>query len=111
MKKTEKVLRMAETLVEVTCDLCGRSTRIEGLEEWAAPFSYGTLTFSGGWGSTHDFEKVHMELCETCLFDIVKRRVSGIYRSEGFDVPCGAEPGDYIAECFADVSQKPEETG
>jgi len=108
MKKTTKQTIEDEVITDITCDICGISTRIND-DDWSDPFSYGKLTFSGGWGSTHDMERVDLDLCEACLFDIAKRRISGTHNVDGFDIPPGRSPDKYISECFAQmnkVSQK-----
>lgn len=95
MKKIEKKKIESDVVVDVLCDLCGESTKT--LTD-CDPFSYGTLNFHGGFGSNHDMERVQMELCEACVFTIVRLRRSGVYISmDGFNVPEG-EPSDDTLE-------------
>ena len=93
MKRIEKQKIESEVVVDVICDLCGDSTKIPGGCE---QFSYGTLNFSGCYGSEHDCETVRMELCEACLFTIVRLRRSGVYISDGFHILVGEPPEDTL---------------
>jgi hypothetical protein len=75
MKQTKKKTIETETVVDVLCDLCGESTKTM---VDCDPFSYGTLSFVGGYGSEHDTEQIHMELCEACVYTIVRLRKNGV---------------------------------
>lgn len=96
MKKTQKRAIESDVVVDVICDLCGDSTKISGISSGCEEFSYGTLNFSGCYGSDHDLETVKMELCEACLFTIVRLRRSGVYISDGSHVPVGELPEDTL---------------
>lgn len=52
-----------EAVVNVTCDVCGKSTHIEGCGQ-----EYGTLSAHWGYGSQHDGEAYEVHLCEACFF-------------------------------------------
>lgn len=78
--KTKVVKKIdTEVISDVTCDLCGKSTRILDEDFASYPFSHGSLTFVGGYGSGHDMTRIELDLCESCLFEIVNRRISGHY--------------------------------
>jgi hypothetical protein len=83
MKKTKVVKIESDVVIDVICDLCGESTKTLNSVE---PFSYGTLSFDGGFGSEHDGERVQLDLCEACVFTIVRLRKSGVYISIDGDV-------------------------
>lgn len=52
-----------EAVTDVTCDLCGCSTRrAEGV------YQYGTLHAHWGYGSNHDGQRYEVHLCEHCFF-------------------------------------------
>lgn len=94
MKKIEKKKIESDVVVDVLCDLCGESTKT--LAD-CDPFSYGTLNFIGGYGGNHDMERVQLELCEACVFTIVRLRRSGVYISVDGNVP-ECEPSDDTLE-------------
>ena len=77
MIKRERALVEKETITEVTCDFCEKSTRINVGDLHFEHFSYGTLKFCGGYGSQHDGTSVRQHLCEECLFELVNKRKSG----------------------------------
>ncbi len=52
-----------ETVSDITCDVCGRSTSVEGFG-----CQYGTLQAHWGYGSKHDGERYEVHLCESCFF-------------------------------------------
>lgn len=64
MKITELV--NVECVVDVKCDICGTSTRIE---EHGCQF--GTLQAHWGYGTLHDGERYEIHLCERCFFQIL----------------------------------------
>ena len=96
MKTTQKQTIESNVVADVICDLCGDSTKLSGIPNGCEEFSYGTLNFSGCYGSEHDLETVKMELCEACLFTIVRLRRSGVYISDGFHIPAGELPEDTL---------------
>lgn len=53
----------AETVVDVLCDVCGRSTRVQGYG-----LQFGTLQARWGYGAQHDGERYEVHLCEGCFF-------------------------------------------
>jgi hypothetical protein len=73
----EMVVKETEEITSVTCDLCAKSTLIGEEHADFAHFSYGTLRFHGGYGSSHDGTLVELQLCEECVFELVNRRKSG----------------------------------
>ena len=74
MRLTEKTTVEIDVVTDILCDFCGKSTNN------GANFSYGELTFTGCYGSDHDLEGYELVLCETCLFEIIDKRVSGEMR-------------------------------
>ncbi|WP_036997650.1 hypothetical protein [Metapseudomonas resinovorans] len=52
-----------ESVTDVLCDVCGKSTRIEGYG-----LQYGTLRANWGYGAAHDGERYEVHLCESCFF-------------------------------------------
>lgn len=53
----------AETVVDIVCDVCGQSTRVDGFG-----LQFGTLQAHWGYGSKHDGERYEVHLCEMCFF-------------------------------------------
>ena len=102
MHKTEKIQKEVEVIKEVLCDLCGKKTRVLRDESFGIDqFSFGVLTFNGGYGSQHDMTNIRLEICEKCLFEIVNRRISGHYSADGFTIPPGVNADEYIQSQFA----------
>ncbi|MBC8978784.1 hypothetical protein IAI52_00855 [Pseudomonas lurida] len=55
-----------EAVVDVVCDACTSSTRINtGVNE------YGVLRARWGYGSSHDGESYELHLCEACFFQTI----------------------------------------
>lgn len=52
-----------ESVVDVTCDVCGASTRMD-----EGGYQYGTLQAHWGYGTKHDGERYEAHLCEHCFF-------------------------------------------
>ena len=52
-----------QSVSDVLCDVCGKSTRVEGYG-----LQFGTLRASWGYGSAHDGERYEIHLCESCFF-------------------------------------------
>ncbi len=52
-----------EAVTNVTCDVCGCSTR-----RAAGGYQYGTLHANWGYGSEHDGQRFEVHLCEHCFF-------------------------------------------
>jgi hypothetical protein len=80
MKHT--VTQPAEVVADVTCDVCGQSTRVEGYG-----LQYGTLQAHWGYGARHDGESYEVHLCETCFFGVLshlrhERRVNALFDDE-----------------------------
>ncbi|WP_406833972.1 hypothetical protein [Pseudomonas asiatica] len=57
MKITGRVEK--EAVVDVSCDVCGSSTRF---------LQYGMLQAHWGFGVLHDGERYELHLCESCFF-------------------------------------------
>ncbi|AXV20832.1 hypothetical protein GVO02_20150 [Aeromonas caviae] len=52
-----------EQVVDILCDVCGRSTKTNfGTNQ------YGSLSADFGYGSRHDGERYLVHLCEMCFF-------------------------------------------
>ncbi|QWL62058.1 hypothetical protein HQ399_07255 [Aeromonas jandaei] len=52
-----------EQVVDILCDVCGRSTKTNfGTNQ------YGSLSADFGYGSRHDGERYQVHLCEMCFF-------------------------------------------
>ena len=55
-----------EQIVDILCDVCGRSTKTNfGTNQ------YGSLSANFGYGSRHDGERYLVHLCEMCFFGIL----------------------------------------
>lgn len=52
-----------ERVIDVKCDVCGTSTRIE-----ESGYQFGTLQAQWGYGTLHDGERYEIHLCERCFF-------------------------------------------
>lgn len=52
-----------EAITDVTCDVCGCSTRMT-----AGSYQYGTLQAHWGYESSHDGQRFEVHLCEHCFF-------------------------------------------
>lgn len=52
-----------ESVVDVMCDVCGTSTRIE-----ESGYQFGTLQAHWGYGTLHDGERYEIHLCEQRFF-------------------------------------------
>lgn len=52
-----------ESVVDVTCDVCGASTQMD-----EGGYQYGTLQAHWGYGTKHDGERYEAHLCEHCFF-------------------------------------------
>ncbi len=68
MIKTKLVTREVYEMEDVVCDICQKSCHVSGRNH-----SYGTLKFSGCYGSKYDLQCVEMHLCDECTFEIVNR--------------------------------------
>ncbi|MGZ0895843.1 hypothetical protein [Pseudomonas putida] len=71
-----------EAITDVTCDVCGSSTRMA-----AGSYQYGTLQAHWGYGSDHDGKRFEVHLCEHCFFQTLayvkqERRVQRLFSSE-----------------------------
>ncbi len=80
MKITERV--EVESVVDVTCDVCDTSTRIE-----ESGYQFGTLQAHWGYGTQHDGERYEMHLCEHCFFQALanlkeQRRVEHMFSDD-----------------------------
>lgn len=101
MRKVEKVQTEVEVVKEILCDLCGNSTRILRDDSFGIDqFSFATISFDGGYGSQHDMSRVRLEICETCLFKMVDRRVSGDYSAHCCEIPPGMSAKEYLPRLF-----------
>lgn len=52
-----------ESVIDVKCDVCGTSTRIE-----EGGYQFATLQAHWGYGTLHDGERYEIHLCEHCFF-------------------------------------------
>ena len=71
-----------EAITDVTCDVCGSSTRMA-----AGSYQYGTLQAHWGYGSDHDGQRFEVHLCEHCFFQTLayvkqERRVQHLFNDE-----------------------------
>lgn len=73
-----------ETVVDVTCDVCCQSTRVDGYGQ-----QFGTLQASWGYDSKHDGEHYEIHLCEPCFFhtlsNLRRERMVNTMFDESFD--------------------------
>jgi hypothetical protein len=56
-----------ESVIDVKCDVCGTSTRIE-----ESGYQFGTLQAHWGYGTLHDGERYEIHLCERCFFQALE---------------------------------------
>lgn len=77
------VTQPAETVADITCDVCSRSTRVEGYGQ-----QFGTLQAHWGYGSKHDGERYEVHLCEPCFF----RTLSALRRERLVNTMFDEEP-------------------
>lgn len=80
------VTQPAETVADISCDVCGQSTRVEGYG-----LQYGTLQAHWGYGARHDGERYEVHLCETCFFGVLshlrhERRVNTLFDEQADSV-------------------------
>lgn len=73
--------RQVDVVVDVCCDICGQSTRTESGPQ------FGELSAAWGYGSPHDGERYHVDLCEQCFFGALssmsrERMVHGLCSDE-----------------------------
>lgn len=77
------VSQPAETVADITCDVCCQSTRVEGNGQ-----QFGTLQAHWGYGSKHDGERYEVHLCEPCFF----RTLSALRRERMVNTMLDEEP-------------------
>lgn len=77
------VSQPAETVADITCDVCCQSTRVEGYGQ-----QFGTLQAHWGYGSKHDGECYEVHLCEPCFF----RTLSALRRERMVNTMFDEEP-------------------
>lgn len=75
MIRERTVVKEAQEIEDVLCDLCGASTQSAPEKESQFGFEYATLRFCGGYYSNHDGLSFELQFCEKCALDIFKRRV------------------------------------
>jgi len=77
MKKTEIIKSEREEVIDVLCDSCGESCRVElclpleGEDPKDVPhnFEYMRLKSAWGYGSDHDCETWEAHVCQKCVDD------------------------------------------
>ncbi|WP_100634205.1 hypothetical protein [Pseudomonas qingdaonensis] len=94
MKITGRV--ETEAVVNVSCDVCGSSTRLE-----TGSLQYGVLHAHWGFGALHDGERYEVHLCESCFFQTIaylkqERRTANIFEGDP------QQPGDEFGLTFRD---------
>ena len=67
MKKYEKRLVETNELVEVACDICGKSCKSD------CDFEYSSRIADWGFGSKHDGELWHYHFCIDCSEKLLAR--------------------------------------
>ena len=77
MKITGRV--ETEVVIDVRCDVCTRSTRVE-----AGGLQFASLKAKWGFGTKHDGERYEFHLCEACFFGTIayfrqERRVQNLF--------------------------------
>ena len=80
MKITDLV--EVEAFTDVTCDVCGCSTRMT-----VGSYQYGTLQARWGYESGHDGQRFEVHLCEHCFFQTLayikqERRAQQLFSCE-----------------------------
>lgn len=58
-----------EVIIGVQCNLCGKSLEPTIKHETYGQFEFATLLANWGYGSKHDMEQFHLELCEKCVYE------------------------------------------
>jgi hypothetical protein len=76
-----------DTVTDVTCDVCGDSTRME-----EGAYQYGTLQAHWGYGTKHDGERYEIHLCDDCFFRTLatlkeERRVQSMFSADAPEYP------------------------
>lgn len=76
---------------DVKCDVCGASTLAEH-----GVINAGSLQANWGFGSKHDGDRYHIDLCEVCFFDTLsylkrERQSPRVFRDEAQADIAGAE--------------------
>lgn len=71
--------------MDVHCDVCNCSTRIQGFGE-----QFGVLQALWGYGSQHDGERYRVRICEVCFFQVLtymrqERRISRLFEEDPSD--------------------------
>jgi len=77
------ITQSVETVVDIICDVCHQSTRVEGYGQ-----QFGTLQAQWGDGSKHDGERYEVHLCELCFF----RTLSALRRERMVNTMFDEEP-------------------
>lgn len=78
MKITEKKQVEQEIIVDVRCDLCGKSCKkVIGTteeKENVYTFEYAVLDYNWGFGTRHDEEHGKLDICEDCWERIINEK-------------------------------------
>lgn len=84
-----------EAVIDVQCDMCRCSTRLE-----TGGLQFATLQAHWGFGAQHDGEQYELHLCESCFFATLaylkqERRIQGLFNQS--DPAATADDLDLIA--------------
>ncbi len=64
-----KVERVERTVVQITCDVCGKEKSFLKESEYFEAFNFITIHKNLGYGSISDGDILHIDLCEACFMD------------------------------------------
>ena len=67
MKKYQEQARVIPTLVDLSCDACGKSCKTA-----LGDYEHATLKACWGYSSRKDGTTCEIELCEDCFDDLIK---------------------------------------
>lgn len=67
----KKVTKEILDIVDVECDLCGKSCKTGPHPE--DNLSYGTLKFLGCYGSTMDGLRLEFHICDNCVYEMIQK--------------------------------------
>jgi hypothetical protein len=74
MKKTQILYQLQEVLLDISCDICGKSC--QRLLQYGSPpicdYEYATLSATWGYDSKKDQEEHEFHICEDCYDKMVK---------------------------------------
>lgn len=95
MKKTKKVNRSIDIVVDVICDCCGKSCKKNISRDGDFNLEYMTLSAKWGYASTHDLESWEAHICNKCVDKKLAKIID--FRKEEYDWATGRTPSEELA--------------